>query len=87
MASPDEDIRDLRAALDALRGRLAAQSEILVRIESMLSERCVTRGLVQDKLVLRVEALECRFWWMGGASAVIGMIAGWILGKLGSGNG
>ena len=71
MGNTDDDIKELRAAI-------VDNTEVLVRIDAMLQERCEPRNRLIQDLDGRVRKIENRIWWATGAATV----AGAVLGKL-----
>ena len=86
MPPSDEDIKDLWKGIDELKEMRSKDAQTLARIEAMLSERCVNRGKTIDDMDTRIEEIEKKLWWMGGAAAAVATIIGWIL-KLGGNHG
>lgn len=92
MPPSDDDIKELWCTVDEMRTILAKNGMALSRIETLLSERCATRGRTLDEVIKsqekhedRLKRLEERFWWMGGASAAVGALFGWFLKTFGGG--
>ena len=71
MGNTDDDVKELREAINE-------NTEILVRIDTMLKERCEPRNKMIQDLDCRVRKIENRIWWATGAATV----AGAVLGKL-----
>ena len=90
MGNDENDIRDLWAKINGMGEKLAENATTLARIETLLSERCTSRGTVQDNLAVKVQRLEDKIaplerkvWWMAGAATAAGALLHWVLRSIG----
>lgn len=73
-----DDIADLWSAVNELRAAVADLTGLVREVRAMLAERCDVRAKRLGDIEERLRAVEHRVWWASGASAVIGIVSGWV---------
>ena len=87
MPPSDDDIKELWSSVDGVRTDMTAVKATLSRIETLLSERCTSRGDIQQKQEARLTDVEKKMWWFSGAAAVAGYAISWVAKMMGGNHG
>lgn len=84
--TPDDEFKDLWDAVEKIRQEQNTTNSTLSRIETLLAERCMTRGAVMNSTIDRLSEVEKKLWFFSGAAVAVSTLVGWILKQLGSGS-
>lgn len=84
--NPDDEFKDLWDAIEHIRREQSKTNSTLSRIETLLAERCMTRGAVMDSTTIRLSEVEKKMWFFSGAAVAVSTLLGWILKQIGTGS-